>query len=93
MVPYCILSLAIPYFQYGATLLVRHLCLSPPLAFAFVPIDSAGRTARVEGVVSVKTLTDEMAKHYESEGAIVPRGKDGKPREVQLVASGVELRK
>ena len=59
----------------------------------FVPIDSAGRTARVEGVVSVKTLTDEMAKHYESEGAIVPRGKDGKPREVQLVASGVELRK
>ncbi len=59
----------------------------------FVPLDSAGRTARVEGVVSVKTLTDEMAKHYEAEGATVPRGKDGKAREVQLVASGVELRK
>jgi hypothetical protein len=59
----------------------------------FVPLDSAGRTAKVEGVVSVKTLSDEMAKHYESEGAIVPRGKDGKAREVQLVASGVELRK
>jgi hypothetical protein len=59
----------------------------------FVPLDSAGRTAKVEGVVSVKQLTDELAKHYEGEGATVPRGKDGKPREVQLVASGVELRK
>lgn len=59
----------------------------------FVPLDSAGRTAKVEGVVKVAELSDEMAKHYESEGAVVPRGKDGKPREVQLVASGVELRK
>ncbi|HZA51075.1 MAG TPA: DUF4920 domain-containing protein [Myxococcaceae bacterium] len=59
----------------------------------FVPLDSAGSTARVEGVVKVAELSDERAKHYESEGAIVPRGKDGKPREVQLVASGVELRR
>ena len=59
----------------------------------FVPLDSAGRTAKVEGVVKVAELSDEMAKHYESEGAQVPRGKDGKPREVQLVATGVELRK
>lgn len=59
----------------------------------FVPLDSAGRTAKVEGVVKVADLSEETAKHYESEGAVVPRGKDGKPREVQLVATGVELRK
>jgi hypothetical protein len=59
----------------------------------FVPLDSAGSMARVEGVVKVAELSDERAKHYESEGAIVPRGSDGKAREVQLVASGVELRR
>ena len=59
----------------------------------FVPLDSAGRTAKVEGQVKVADLSEETAKHYESEGAVVPRGKDGKPREVQLVAVGVELRK
>ena len=59
----------------------------------FVPLDSAGSQARVEGVVQVAELSEDRAKHYESEGATVPRGKDGKPREVQLVASGVELRR
>ena len=59
----------------------------------FVPLDSAGSMARVEGVVKVAELTEDRAKHYESEGAIVPRGSDGKAREVQLVASGVELRR
>lgn len=59
----------------------------------FVPLDSAGSMARVEGVVKVAELSDDRAKHYESEGAIVPRGSDGKAREVQLVASGVELRR
>lgn len=59
----------------------------------FVPLDSAGSQARVEGVVKVSELSEDMAKHYEAEGAIVPRGADGKPREVQLVASGVELRR
>ena len=59
----------------------------------FVPLDSAGATARVEGLVQVKELTEATAKHYESEGATVPRGSDGKPREVQLVATGVELRR
>jgi hypothetical protein len=59
----------------------------------FVPLDSAGSVARVEGVVKVAELSDDRAKHYESEGAIVPRGTDGKAREVQLVASGVELRR
>lgn len=59
----------------------------------FVPLDSAGSDARVEGVVKVAQLSEDHAKHYENEGGIVPRGKDGKPREVQLVATGVELRR
>ena len=59
----------------------------------FVPLDSAGSSARVEGVVKVTELSESMAKHYEAEGATVPRGTDGKPREVQLVATGVELRR
>ena len=59
----------------------------------FVPLDSAGSTAKVEGVVKVAMLDEARAKHYEAEGATVPKGKDGKYREVQLVATGVELRK
>ncbi|NVJ27358.1 MULTISPECIES: DUF4920 domain-containing protein [Myxococcus] len=59
----------------------------------FVPLDSAGSQARVEGVVKVAELSEGHASHYEAEGAIVPRGADGKPREVQLVATGVELRR
>ncbi|WP_338869671.1 DUF4920 domain-containing protein [Myxococcus stipitatus] len=59
----------------------------------FVPLDSAGAQARVEGVVKVAELSEGHASHYESEGAVVPRGADGKPREVQLVATGVELRR
>jgi hypothetical protein len=59
----------------------------------FVPLDSAGSTAKVEGLVKVAELSDARAKHYEAEGASVPKGKDGKYREVQLVATGVELRR
>lgn len=59
----------------------------------FVPVDAAGSQARVEGVVKVSELSEAMASHYEAEGAIVPRDGDGKPREVQLVATGVELRR
>ena len=59
----------------------------------FVPTDSAGLQARVEGVVGVEVLPEAQAKHYESEGAKIARGPDGKAREVQLVASAVELRK
>jgi hypothetical protein len=59
----------------------------------FVPTQSQGYVARVEGEVKVAELSEDRAKHYESEGAIVPRGKDGKPTEVQLVARGVELRR
>jgi hypothetical protein len=59
----------------------------------FVPLDSAGSTAKVEGTVKVAELSPEKVKHFESEGAKVAKDKDGKYREVQLVAVGVELRK
>jgi hypothetical protein len=59
----------------------------------FVPLDSAGATAKVEGTVKVAELSEEMAEHYVEEGATVSRGPDGKAREVQLVATGVELRR
>lgn len=58
----------------------------------FVPLDSAGKKVKLEGVVKVAELTEAKAKHFEAEGAKVSKDKDGKYREVQLVASGVELR-
>ncbi|HEY1088153.1 MAG TPA: DUF4920 domain-containing protein, partial [Archangium sp.] len=57
----------------------------------FVPLDSAGSSAKVEGLVKVAMLDEAKAKHLEAEGATIPKGKDGKYREVQLVATGVEL--
>ncbi|MBL9038170.1 MAG: DUF4920 domain-containing protein [Archangium sp.] len=59
----------------------------------FVPLDAAGSTAKVEGLVKVASLSPERAKHYESEGAKVPKAADGTYREVQLVAAGLELRR
>lgn len=59
----------------------------------FVPKDCAGSTAKLEGQVKVAELSADEAKHYASEGAKVAQGKDGKAREVQLVATGVELRR
>lgn len=59
----------------------------------FVPTDSAGRVARVEGTVKVATLSEAHAKHLESEGAQVARSSTGVAHEVQLVAIGVELKK
>ena len=57
----------------------------------FVPKDCAGSHVKLEGLVSVKELSEAKAKHYEEEGATVPRGKDGVAREVSVVAYGVEL--
>jgi hypothetical protein len=60
----------------------------------FVPMDSAGATAVMEGVFTSKTITEATAKHYASETA------GGKPDEIKgdqaeltFVASGVELAK
>ena len=58
----------------------------------FVPLDSAGSKARVEGVVEVKKLEKKDVEHYESEGGkIADKAADGSAREIRIVASGVEL--
>jgi hypothetical protein len=58
----------------------------------FVPTDSAGSRARVQGTVVVDTLPAATVRHYEEEGAVFPNKKsDGTAPEVRLVASGVEL--
>ena len=58
----------------------------------FVPKDSAGATAVMEGVFSVKTIPEAKAKHYAGE---TPGGKPdaikGDQKELSLVASGVEI--
>jgi hypothetical protein len=58
----------------------------------FVPKDSAGSTAVMEGVFNVKTIPEKTAKHYAQE---TPGGKPdtikGDQKELSLVASGVEI--
>lgn len=58
----------------------------------FVPTDSAGARARVQGLVEVDTLSASAVRHYEEEGAVFASKKpDGTALEVRLVATGVEL--
>jgi hypothetical protein len=58
----------------------------------FVPLDSAGSTARVQGIVQVETVKADEVVHLESEGAkFAAKQPDGTAREVRVVASGVEL--
>jgi len=58
----------------------------------FVPTDSAGARARVQGQVEVDTLPAEAVRHYEEEGAVFAgKQPDGTAKEVRLVATGVEL--
>lgn len=58
----------------------------------FVPIDSAGSRARVQGKVEVGTLSASAVRHYEEEGAaFAGKQPDGTAREVRLVATGVQL--
>jgi hypothetical protein len=60
----------------------------------FVPTDSAGAGARVEGVVSVRTVPPAEVQHFESEGAsFQKKDTDGSAREIRIVATGVELRR
>lgn len=59
----------------------------------FVPTDSKGLEARVEGQVQLKTLSKKEADHLEEEGAKLTRKADGSAVETSFVASGVELRK
>lgn len=60
----------------------------------FVPKDSAGAHARVQGVVTVEAIAANYVQHLEEEGASFANKKpDGTVDEVRLVASGVELSK
>jgi hypothetical protein len=58
----------------------------------FVPLDSAGSNAKVQGTVEVTRVGPDEVAHLESEGAhFAAKQPDGTAREVRLVASGVEL--
>ena len=58
----------------------------------FVPTDSAGAHAKLEGTLNVETLNAANVEHLESEGAkFASKNPDGTAREVQFVATGVEL--
>jgi hypothetical protein len=59
----------------------------------FVPLDSKGMDARMEGVTQVKTLSKADADHLAEEGAKLQRNADGTANEVSFIANGVELRK
>lgn len=58
----------------------------------FIPLDSAGAHARVQGVVQVRQVAAPIVSHLESEGAhFANKHADGTADEVQMVASAVEL--
>jgi len=58
----------------------------------FVPLDSAGSSARVEAAVEVAQLKPAYVAHMEQEGAhFAKKEADGSAQEVRLVATGVEL--
>jgi hypothetical protein len=58
----------------------------------FVPTDSAGSNAKVQGTFGVNTLSAERVAHLESEGGRFPRkNPDGTVDEMRIVATGVEL--
>src|SRR6478736_6379329 len=60
----------------------------------FVPTDSAGSHAKVQGTLGFNTLPAERVAHLESEGGQFPRkNADGSVDELRLVATGVELRR
>lgn len=58
----------------------------------FVPTDSAGSDARVEGTLTVRHIDPAQVAHMESEGGTFPhKAGDGSAEEVRFVATGVEL--
>jgi Domain of unknown function (DUF4920) len=60
----------------------------------FVPTDSAGAEATIEGEIAVKRVKAGQVRHYEGEGATFPiKHEDGSADEVRFVATGVELRR
>lgn len=61
----------------------------------FIPLESAGATARVEGTVQVKTLSKAEVDHMVNEdGAkFENRNADGTVTEVSFEATGIELKR
>lgn len=60
----------------------------------FVPTDSAGSRARVQGSIVVQQISASHVEHMESEGAhFAAKNADGTANEVRMVATGVELTK
>lgn len=58
----------------------------------FVPTDSAGALARVQGTVEIAQVKRSHVEHLEGEGATFERkNDDGTATEVRIVATGVEL--
>jgi hypothetical protein len=59
----------------------------------FVPLDSAGASAKAEGIFTVKTLSKEEVKHLvEEDGAKFDNiNADGTVTEISFTATGVEL--
>lgn len=58
----------------------------------FIPKDSDGARARVQGEVQLKQVQADFVQHLEEEGAsFKQKNPDGTADEVRLVASGVEL--
>lgn len=61
----------------------------------FIPLESAGAWARVEGTVQVKTLSKAQVDHMiEEDGAkFANRNADGTVTEVSFEATGIELKR
>ncbi len=61
----------------------------------FIPLNSAGATAKAEGTVEVKTLTKAEVDHLVNEDGAKfdKRNADGSVTQVSFVATGVELTK
>ena len=58
----------------------------------FVPTNSAGSRARVQGTFELATVSAPRVRHLEQEGAaFASKQPDGTARELRLVATGVEL--
>jgi Domain of unknown function (DUF4920) len=58
----------------------------------FVPTNSAGARARVQGTFELATVSADRVRHLEQEGAsFAGKQPDGTARELRLVATGVEL--
>ena len=57
----------------------------------FVPLDSAGAQALVEGQVNTRKLDEPTAKHLAEEGAEILRNEAGEAIELGMVATAVEL--